>query len=69
MVRAEEDENGDVSVPDVGRAEPAEEKEHGAATRFLYVPDLSEETGWTAFRVKATPKTPTRPIGFRRRER
>lgn len=33
---------------------------------YLYVPDLSAETGWGAHRVPLTPERPRRPVGFGR---
>lgn len=46
-----EDENEDVAVPVYGGAE-SDVEESSAADVFLAVPDVSEPTGWTTFRVK-----------------
>ncbi len=67
----EEDEIADVAVPtpSYGAAEPARaDPETSAADHFLYVPDASQETGWTTYRIRASrnERSPDRRIGFRR---
>jgi hypothetical protein len=66
-----EDENADVAVPtpSYGAAEPARaDPETSAGDHFLYVPDASQETGWTTYRIRRSGRSsdPGRRIGFRR---
>lgn len=58
-------------IPDVVTGSVTEDldDEHGPHT-FLYVPDLTEATGWSSHRVPES-RVPRRrqQVGFRRRER
>jgi len=66
MVRAE-DEFDDLLPPlQHGRAEVADEDEKSADDIYLYVPDLSGQTGWSAWRVRRNREREGRPLGFRR---
>lgn len=69
MTRAEDDDWMDGKPPVTGTATLADGEDHGPHV-FLYVPDISERTGWSTHRVPdRVPERATHPVGFRRRER
>ena len=64
------DEEDEPPPPTIGGASSdivTDEEEHGSHT-FLYVPDLTMETGWSTHRVpdRQVDRKPERPMGFRR---
>lgn len=66
-----EDDWMDGKPPVTGAAEAvASDDAHGAHV-FLYVPDISERTGWSTHRVpeRAPERAETRAVGFRQRGR
>lgn len=67
MKRGEWNVEQDRPAPTMGGAEAdAADDEHGGHV-FIYLPDITMETGWSAHRVpEREPKTKTQPMGFRR---
>lgn len=74
QVRSAEYDWAEVPYPtaEQGRTEavgPADDDDHEPHV-FVYVPDLTMETGWSTHRVpERTPERARRPVGFRRHER
>lgn len=58
----------EVPPPTLGNAEVTSEEDHTSHT-FLYIPDLSVETGWSTHRVPERPserRSERRAMGFHR---
>lgn len=68
MRRADLDDTIAIPMPTLGEVEAGGDDDHQPHS-FLYVPDLSVETGWSAHRVPERAEKVERgrrPMGFRR---
>lgn len=60
---SDDDEYDEIVEPVLGKAEPGED--HAPHAAYIYIPDLSDATGWAAHKVPAATDERPRRVGFR----